>query len=354
MIIKEPFGRSPDGCEVYAYTLKNDSGVSARISNFGGTIINLWVEGRDSKVYDVVCGFDSIDGYLTSGGYQGAIIGRVTNRISNSRFTLDGVTYDLYPNCGEFTAHGGKIGFNKRVWGAKCVDCEEPALVLTYVSPDLEENYPGTLVVTVTYTLKKNGGLMISYEAYTDKRTIINLTNHAYFNLEGYESASIHDQIMWIDADRMNDQDKDILPLGNIIDIKGSVYDFTTPKAIGRDFDSDPDMEKQGGGYDNNFVFNNYDGALKKRCSLKAPVSGIEMSVYTDQPCVGVYTSNMMNEKDPPFKGGVIQKNRCAVCFETQKMPDAVNFPDFTDTTLNPGELYTHNTLFEFKINELT
>ncbi len=349
MIIKESFGMSPCGSEVYAYTLENDSIVSVKITNFGGTIISLWVEDKNGEKHDVVCGFDTIDGYLTSGGYQGAIIGRVTNRISNSKFTLDGKEYDLYPNCGTFTAHGGKIGYNKRVWGAKAIDGDEPMLVLTYVSPDLEENYPGTVVVTVTYTLKKEGALAVNYEAYTDKKTIFNLTNHAYFNLEGYETGSIADQVMWIDADNMNEQDFDIIPTGNIISVKGTPYDFTTPKAIGRDFDSDPDMEKQNGGYDNNFIFNNFDATLKKRCTLKAPVTGLEMTVYTDQPCVGVYTSNMMNPEDPAFKGGVQQKCRCAVCFETQKMPDAVNNPSFTDTTLLPGELYTHTTVFAFE-----
>ncbi|MBE6714792.1 MAG: galactose mutarotase [Ruminococcaceae bacterium] len=348
MITKKFFGTAPDGSDVYAYCLSNDSIVSANICNFGGTVINLWVEDRNGEKRDVVCGFDDLDGYLTSGGYQGAIIGRVTNRISNSKFTLDGKEYLLYPNCGTFTAHGGKTGFNKRVWGARSVDGDEPMLILTYVSPDMEENYPGTIVVTVTYTLTKCGALKVNYEAYTDKRTIINLTNHSYFNLEGYESASIADQVMWIDADTMNEQDFDIIPTGNIISVKGTPYDFTSPKAIGRDFDSDLDMEKQNGGYDNNFIFNNYDGSLKKRCSLKAPLSGIEMTVYTDQPCVGVYTSNMMNENDPPFKGGVVQKNRCAVCFETQKMPDAINNPSFTDTVLEPGEIYTHTTVFAF------
>ena len=203
MIIKESFGKSPEGCDVYAYTLENDSKTRVRITNFGGTIVNLWVEGKDGKERDVVCGFDNIEGYLTSAGYQGAIIGRITNRISNSTFTLDGVKYDLYPNCGTFTAHGGKIGFNKRVWAARAVDSEEPELVLTYVSPDMEENYPGTLCVTVTYRLTENGSLSLHYEVYTDKKTIINLTNHSYFNLEGYDTQSIADQVMWIDADTM-------------------------------------------------------------------------------------------------------------------------------------------------------
>ena len=349
MIIKEPFGKSPEGCDVYAYTLENGSGVRARITNFGGTIINLWVKDKNGAEKDVVCGFDTLEGYLTSAGYQGAIIGRITNRISNSEFTLDGVKYELYPNCGTFTAHGGKIGFNKRVWGALAKDGEEPSLALTYVSPDMEENYPGTLTVTVTYKLLKEGALSLHYEAYTDKKTIINLTNHSYFNIEGYESGSVADQIMWIDADNMNEHDFNMIPTGKIVSTLGTPYDFTEAKPIGRDFDSIPDMKKQNGGYDNNFIFNNYDGEMKLRASLKAPVSGIKMEVYTNQPCVGVYTANMMNASDPAFKGGVTQKNRCAVCFETQKMPDAVNNPGFTDTTLEPGELYDYTTVFSFK-----
>lgn len=352
MITKESFGITPDGSEVFAYTLKNNSPLSARITNFGGTVINLFMKGADGRVRDMVCGYDSIDGYLTAGGYQGAIIGRVTNRISNSEFTLDGKKYVLYPNCGTFTAHGGKIGFNKRVWGADVVDGDEPELRLTYVSPDMEEGYPGTLTVTVVYKLTKDGALSLRYTATTDKKTIINLTNHSYFNLEGYETASIADQVMWIDADAMNEQDFDIIPTGKIVSVKGTAYDFTTPKEIGRDFDSDPDMKKQMGGYDNNYIFNDYDGKIKKRCTLSAPVSKIKMSVWTNQPCVGVYTANMMNSDDAPFKGGVVQKCRSAVCFETQKMPDAVNNPDFTDTTLLPGEVYDFTTVFAFELEK--
>ncbi len=348
MITKESFGITPEGSEVFAYTLKNASALSARITNFGGTIINLWMPGKDGRVRDMVCGYDDLEGYLTAGGYQGAIIGRVTNRISNSEFTMDGKKYPLYPNCGTFTAHGGKVGFNKRVWVAVTVDGDEPELRLTYVSPDMEEGYPGTLTVTVIYKLTADGALSIRYIACTDKKTIINLTNHSYFNLEGYDTAYVGDQVMWIDADTMNEQDFDIIPTGKIVSVLGGAYDFTTPKAIGRDFDTDPDMKKQMGGYDNNFIFNDYDGNIKHRCTLIAPVSGIEMSVWTDQPCVGVYTSNMMNEDDVPFKGGVKQKCRCAVCFETQKMPDAVNNPEFTDTVLLPDEVYDYTTVFKF------
>ena len=350
MIIKEFFGRTPEGNDTYAYTLSNESKVSAKICNMGGLIVSLWVEGKDGVKRDVVCGFDNLDGYLNAAGYQGAIIGRVTNRIKKGKFTLDGVEYNLAINIADFCAHGGNIGFNRRVWGAKAVGGEEPELILTYVSPDMEENFPGTLVVTVTYKLTKDGGLSLRYEAYTDKKTIVNLTNHAYFNLEGYETPNLNGQVMWIDADMINEQDDGIVPTGEFRNIKGSVYDFTTPKEIVRDFDSDPDMDKQHGGYDNNFIFNNYDGEMKLRASLEAPTSGIKMEVYTNQPCVGVYTANMLDPDDVPFKGGVKQVSRSSVCFETQKMPDACNNPHFTDTTLNPGEVYDYTTVFKFSV----
>lgn len=352
MITKESFGITPEGREVFLYTLENDSRVSAKITNFGGIIVSLFVEGKDGVKRDVVCGFDTLEGYLTSAGYQGAIIGRVTNRIKKGKFTLDGVEYNLAINCEDFCAHGGNIGFNRVVWGAMAIDGDEPELVLTYVSPDMEENFPGTLVTTVTYKLTEDGGLSLRYEAYTDKKTIVNLTNHAYFNLEGYEKQNLEGQVMWIDADYRNEHDYGIVPTGEILSVKGTVYDFTTPKLLLRDFDSDPDMDKQHGGYDNNFIFNNYDGEIKLRASLEAPVSGIKMEVYTNQPCVGVYTANMLDENDPPFKNGVGQVKRAAVCFETQKMPDAVNNPHFTDTTLNPGEMYDYTTVFKFTVNE--
>lgn len=349
MIKKEYFGKAPEGGDVYAYTLENDSGVSAKITNFGGIIISLWVKDKNGERRDIVCGFDDLDGYLQADGYQGALIGRVTNRISGASFQLDGKTYTLCPNFGTFSAHGGKIGWNRRIWGARPIDGDEPSLVLTYVSPDMEEGYPGTLVVTVTYQITAAGGLSLHYEAYTDKKTILNMTNHAYFNLDGYDAGSVAEQVMWIDADTMNEHDADIIPTGKILPVQGTPYDFTTPKAIGKDFDSDSDMEKQAGGYDNNYIFNNYDGQLHLRASLYSKASGIKMQVHTNQPCIGIYTANMLSPDDVPFKGGVKQMPRGAVCFETQKMPDAVHHPEFTDTTLSPGEYYNYTTVFQFK-----
>lgn len=349
MIVKEYFGKAPCGSDTYTYTLSNNSITRIKVSNYGATIVSLWVTDKQGIEHDIVCGYDDIQSYIDAPGYQGAVIGRVTNRISNARYTLDGVTYNLYPNCETFTLHGGKVGFDKRVWGAIAADSDEPELKLCYVSPDMEENFPGTLTVFVTYKLLADGSVSLRYEAVTDKKTIVNLTNHSYFNLEGFETASINDQIMWIDADSILDHDSDMIPSGKILSVDNTPYDFRTPKAIGRDFDSSEDMKKQNGGYDNNFIFKDYDNSVKLRCSLHAPVNGLTMKVYTNQPSVCVYTANMMNETDPPFKGGVVQKNRCAVCFETQKMSDSVNHPNFTDTTLSPENKYDYTTVFSFE-----
>lgn len=351
MITKTAFGTSPCGRDVSLYTLSNDSGVKAEISDFGGTVVRLFVNDKEGTPVDVVCGFDTLEGYLTASGYQGAIIGRVCNRIHDSKYTLDGVEYTLFANDGPNSAHGGKIGFNKRVWTVTAEnDGVEPTIVMEYVSPDMEENFPGTLTIKTTYTLTAKGGLLIRYEATTDKATIINLTNHSYFNLAGCGNGTIKDQVMWIDADKINEQDVELIPTGSFINVKGGAYDFTTPKAIGRDFNTEPSMSIQAGGYDNNFIINNYNGEIKLCATLEEPNNGIKMNVLTNQPCVQVYTSNMINEEDVPFKGGKAQKKNCAVCFETQHMPDSINHPNFTNTILRPGEKYDYTTIYEFEI----
>lgn len=350
MITKSSFGRLQGGKEVFLYTLENESGVKADISDFGGTIVRLIAPNAKGEAVDVVCGFDSVEGYLTASGYQGAIIGRVCNRIHNCKYTLGGTEYTLFANDGNNSAHGGEIGFNRRVWTVlETVDGEEPALVLEYVSPDMEENFPGTLTTKVTYTLVREGGISIRYEAETDKDTIINLTNHAYFNLAGCGNGTIKDQVMWIDADKVNEQDYELIPTGNFINVKGTAYDFNTPKPIGRDFNSEPSMDIQHGGYDNNYIINNYDGSVKLVATLDETVGGLRMSVYTNQPCVQIYTSNMIDENDIPFKYGKPQKKNCAVCFETQHMPDAINHPNFTNTVLKPGEKYDFTTVYTFR-----
>lgn len=349
MITKKSFGNLPDGRETFIYTLENKSGVKADISDFGATVVRLFAENTKGETVDVVCGFDTVEGYLKASGYQGAVIGRVCNRIHNSKFTLNGVEYKLFANDGKNSAHGGEIGFNKKLWSVvDTVDGAEPSLVLEYVSPDMEENFPGTLTVRTTYKITENGGLSIRYKATTDKDTIINLTNHCYFNLAGCGNGTVKEQILWIDSDKINEQDYELIPTGDFINVKDTAYDFNIPKAIGRDFNSEPSMDIQHGGYDNNYIVKNYDGTVKLIATLDEKIGGLRMSVFTNQPCVQIYTSNMIDENDIPFKEGKPQRKNCAVCFETQHMPDAINHPNFTNTVLKPGEKYDFTTVYSF------
>jgi len=348
-IQKELFGKCPCGADVYAYTLTNDSCVSARILNMGGIIANLWVKDKNGETTDVVCGYDCVEGYLTSGGYQGALIGRVGNRIAEGKFTLDGVSYQLYTNNGQNHLHGGKSGFNKKIWTvAEAGTDKEPALVLSCLSPDGEESYPGTLTTTVIYTLTAKGGLSIRYLAMTDKATILNLTNHTYFNLSGYQNGDIGTHHLWLDAEAINEVNSALVPTGTILSVDGTPYDFRKGMNVQEGFDADHPMIRAFGGYDNNFIFAKYDGTMKLRATLTHPASGRKMNMYTDQPCVQVYTANMINPADHPFKGGVAQSKHCGMCLETQAMPDSINHPNFTNVVLRPSEVYDHTTIYEF------
>lgn len=350
MITKELFGNLPCGCEVFAYTLSNASIASVCILNYGGIVKNIWVKDKSGVPADVVCGYDNIEAYLNAGGYQGALIGRTGNRIAKGKFTLDGKDYQLYCNDGNNSLHGGKKGFNTKLWNVvEAGTDDEPELILTITSPDGEENYPGTLEVKVTYTLTSDAGLKIHYEATTDKATIISMTNHAYFNLGGYASGCINDQLLWLAADRINSIDDELIPDGKLIDVTGTPYDFRTEKPIGKDFDAEEHMLKTFGGYDHNFCFENFDGKFALRGSVTDPKSGRKVNLYTDQPCIQIYTGNMVNPDDFPFKGNVKQYKHCAVCLETQAMPDSINHSDFTNTVLRPGEKYDTTTMFVFE-----
>ncbi len=350
MITKELFGTFPCGREVYAYTLKNSSITSVCILNYGGIIKNLWVADKNGVVADVVCGFDTLEAYCTSGGYQGALVGRVCNRIGGAEFTLDGVKYNLFKNDGNNSLHGGKDGFNAKIWDvAEAGDENTPSLVLTYTSPDGEENYPGTLSVKVTYTLSENGALSIHYEAVTDKPTIVNMTNHSYFNLAGYGAGVIDDHIIRLDADKINSVDDRLIPDGDFIDVTDTPYDLREEKSFADSFASDYPLMKKCVGFDNNFVFEKCIGQCVLRGTVTEPNSGRRLSLYTDQPCVQIYTGNMINPSDPTFKGGVGQYRHCAFCLETQCMPDSINHVGFTNTILRPGEKYDTTTTFAFE-----
>lgn len=349
MIEKQFFGRLENGETVSAYTLINESGMSVKISDYGGTILQLLAPDKLGRFTDVVGGYDNLYDYVHASGYQGALIGRIGNRICAGKFTLDGKEYSLYQNNNGNHLHGGKVGFDKKIWGAEVIDGDEPRLVLFYVSPDGEEGYPGTLSVKVTYTLTKDNALSIRYEATTDKKTILNLTNHTYFNLGGYAAGTVKEHTLWLDADSYLKTDERLIPTGEIAPVEGTPFDFRVEKKVGRDIDcEDADLLKAGG-YDHCFNFcGGESGDVKLRAVLKDPKSGRVMKMYTTQPCVQLYTGNFLAADGHPFKGGYVKHKQMALCLETQHMPDSINHGNFTNVILDVGEPYDHTTVYAF------
>ncbi len=353
MIRKQFFGNLPDGRPTHRYTMTNASNTEVSIIDFGGAIQQILAPDCRGRRNDLVGGYDNILDYYYGDGYQGALIGRIGNRIDHGRFHLDGKSYSLYINNGENHLHGGKEGFSHKIWEVTPLDGEEPALQLHYLSPDGEEGYPGALDVTVTYTLTNRGGLSIRYQAATDKTTILNLTNHCYFHLGGFASGKVFDHILQLDADTYLPTDEGLIPTGELKSVEGTPFDFRMPKAVGRDFCADSIDLKLAGGYDHclNFVGGETEEPIL-RATLYDPASGREMSVYTNQPCVQFYSGNFLNNADHPFKGGYPQGLQNMLCLETQHMPDAINHSNFTPVTLAPGEDYDYTTEYVFSVRK--
>ncbi len=350
-ILKELYG-SHRGCEVYKYTLTNEMGMSVVISNFGATILSIKVPDKNGEVADVICGYDDLKSYVEADGYQGAIIGRVGNRICKGKFTLDGVDYNMHINNGPNHLHGGKEGFDKKIWSVKVLnDAVEPSISLFLLSADKDEGYPGNLAVTVSYALKNDGSLSIRYEAATDKRTIINLTNHTYFNLGGYDSGKIYDHELWLDADTYLPTDETLIPTGEIRSVEGTPFDFRLPKKIGRDIKTQ-DMDLIiAGGYDHCLNFVGGESTIPKlRARVIHRASGRVMEMYTNQPCVQFYSGNFLTNEKYPFKNGVPQEIQMAFCLETQHMPDSINHGNFTNVILEPSEKYDYITVYKFSV----
>ena len=348
-IKKELFG-THCGREIYKYIMTNDNKMSVAVSNFGATILSINVADKNGEVTDVIDGYDTLQSYVEADGYQGAIIGRFGNRICRGQFTLDGVEYDMYINNGPNHLHGGREGFDKKIWSVLSVnDTDEPSIKLFLLSKDGEENYPGNLSITVTYSLNNEGALSIRYEASTDRKTIINLTNHTYFNLGGYNSGKIFDHELWLDADTYLPTDETLIPTGEIKSVEGTPFDFRIPKTIGRDFNTYNQDLLFAGGYDHclNFV-----GGETKLPRLRAKVihkeSGRVMEMYTNQPCVQFYSGNFLTNSKFPFKNNCSQEKQIAFCLETQHMPDSINHSNFTNVVLNPGENYNYTTIYKF------
>ncbi len=340
-IEKKAFGKTEDGKEVDLYTLTNDNGLKAQITNYGGIVTSLQVPDRDGNLGDIVSGYDSLEEYIKNNPYFGALIGRCGNRISKGKFTLDGVEYTLATNQDANHLHGGIKGFDKMVWDAEEMQTDEgPALKLTYLSKDGEEGYPGNLSCTVIYTLTNNDELKVSYEAETDKDTIVNLTHHSYFNLGGHGSGDTLGHELMINADNYTPVDEELIPTGQIKPVKDTPMDFTKPTAIGARIDQ---VE---GGYDHNYVLNSSEGSLALAASVYEPKTGCVMEISTTEPGIQFYSGNFL---DGSIKGkGTVYNKHSAFCLETQHFPDAPNKPGFPSIVLRPGEKYTHLTVHKF------
>ena len=347
-IKKECFGTLDDGREVFSYTLENKRGMSVKILNYGGIIKELKASDKNSAFCDVVGGFDTLDAYVHAEGYLGALVGRVANRIAGGRFSLDGVEYTLAKNNGENHLHGGLSGFDSKIWSVEEQDLDEPSLTLRYFSPDGEEGYPGGLSVTVVYTLREDNALVIDYSATTDKTTVVNLTNHSYFNLAGDDNILGH--TLWVDADRYLPTDEGLIPTGELRDVAGTPFDFREPKDIGKDIGAPCKDLIIAGGYDHCFVFTESEKMLKKRAELYHKESGRALEVYTDQSAVQIYTANFLSDERYPLKGNRPQRRQSYVCLETEAIPDSINQKGFSDTVLRPGEEYRTKTVYKFSV----
>ncbi len=348
-ILKKNFEKVIDGKQVSLYYLNNNNGAEAAITNYGGRLVALEVPNDSLKPVDVVLGYNSIDDYLNyPENFFGALIGRYGNRIANGKFKLDGKEYQLATNDGKNSLHGGIKGFNKRVWNA--VQPNDSTLQLSYTSEDMEEGYPGQLKVEVTYTLTHDNALKIDYNAVTDKKTIINLTNHSYFNLGGEGSGNIYKEVMMINADYFTPIDSTLIPTGELRSVKGTPFDFTTPTPIGERIGADNLQIKYGKGYDHNFVLNpDTTKSLNLAARVYDPGTGIEMTVLTDQPGIQFYSGNFLAGNDKG-KNGKPHEYRSAFCLETQHFPDSPNHANFPSTVLNPGDKYHSETIYKFSV----
>ncbi|MDR2969341.1 MAG: galactose mutarotase [Tannerellaceae bacterium] len=341
------FTASVDGKKTALYTLKNGNGVEACITNYGGRLVSLMVPDKNGTMTDVVLGYGSIADYLASTGNFGALIGRYGNRISKGVFTLDGVTYELPQNNNGHCLHGGEHGYHTKIWDGKQIDAQ--TLELRYLSPDGDANFPGNLDIKVTYKLTNDNAIDISYEATTDKATIVNLTNHSYFNLSGKPDSPILREIVMLNADRYTPVDETLIPTGELAPVENTPMDLRQPVAIGVHIDEDFDQLVKGRGYDHNWVLNSNGDINVIAAKTKNLATGITMEVYTNEPGIQFYTGNFMTGEDKG-KHGVTYPFRGAYCLETQHYPNSPNQEGFPSTVLRPGEKYFSRCIYKFGV----
>lgn len=344
-----PFGRLPGGGTVELFTLRNSHGVEARVSAYAGAIVSLRVPDREGRFADVVLGYDDLAGYLADQAFFGALIGRHANRIRGGRFVLDGREYQLPVNHPPNHLHGGPRGFHKVAWGAHLLDGPEGrGVTLAHTSLDGTEGYPGTLDVRVTYRLTEDDELVVDYVATTDRPTLVNLTQHAYFNLTGDPRQSIVDHELELHAGHFTPVDGTLIPQGQIVPVEGTAFDFRRPTRIGARIDAeDEQLARAGGGYDHNFVLTGEGGGLRPAARVYEPTTGRVLELHTTEPGVQFYSGNFL-DGSIRGKGGVPYRSRAAFCLETQHFPDAPNQPTFPSTILRPGKRFASRTVYRF------
>ena len=345
-VTKQPFGTTKDGTPVDLYTLRNAKGVEAKICNYGGLLVSLKVPDRNGHLSDVVLGYDTLADYIKETPYFGALIGRYGNRIAKGKFTLNGQQYTLATNNGPNALHGGIKGFDKVVWDAKPGPGKlGPSLELHYVSKDGEEGYPGTLTVTALYTLTEDNGLRLDYTATTDKDTVLNLTQHSYFNLAGQGDVLGH--VVMVPADRFTPVDEKLIPTGELRPVKGTPFDFTTPTPIGARIGQTDEQLKFGNGYDHNWVFNKRIGNLTLMARVSEPTTGRVLEVLSTEPGLQFYSGNFL-DGTLKGKGGRVYNFRNGFCMEPQHYPDSPNHPSFPSVVLKPGQTYKNTIIYRF------
>ncbi len=346
----QSFGALPSGEEINQFILSNDKGMEMKVISYGGIISALKTQNKEGEFDDIVLGFDSIEGYVQEGvPYFGAIIGRYGNRIAKGKFTLDSVEYDLAINNIGNHLHGGVKGFDKVVWTGKEVDFEDGvALALTYTSKDMEEGYPGNLETTVTYYLGNDNTLLVDYKATTDKKTVVNLTQHTYFNLTGMKAPVLNHELM-INADTFLPVDSTLIPTGNLQPVEDTPFDFTESKKIGKQINEKDQQITYGLGYDHCWVLNDGTKDLTVAAKMHEPSSGRTLEILTTEPGIQFYSGNFL-DGTLTGKNGVVYEKRMGLCLETQHFPDSPNQPEFPSTELNPGETYHSQTKFVFGV----
>ena len=350
-IRKQPFGKTASGDQIDLYSLTNKKGMEVSVTNFGATVVTLRVPDRSGKAADVVLGFDNLEGYENGKSYFGATVGRYANRIGGGQFSIGGKTYTLPKNNGNNSLHGGIVGFNKKVWKAREIASEDgESLELSYLSVDGEEGFPGNLSVKVVFTVPaERNELKIDYSASTDKDTVLNLSNHSYFNLAGEGNGDILDHVLTLHAKQFTPVDGTLIPTGELRDVAGTPMDFTSANVIGKRIDSDYEQLVFGKGYDHNWVLARSDGGNHAALAAEAydPKSGRRLEVLTTEPGVQFYSGNFL-DGSAKGKGNKVYGRRAAFCLETQHFPDSPNHPNFPSTLLKPGSVFHSETVFRF------